>query len=138
MPPLERIEADDQQIADLLKDLPTPDQPPNDNQGARQRLHGALASFWSSANPEGVTRKQQLITLRHEQLLAEIDLRVADQTLSADQAWQMRICLELPQSRQRRHLPQQQRPQVYRPLVYPGVSRVPSGVPAMNTRVPCR
>ncbi|MHC2146857.1 dermonecrotic toxin domain-containing protein [Pseudomonas sp. 210_17 TE3656] len=117
MTPLERIEAVDQQIAELLKDLPSPEHPPNDHQGARQRLHGALASFWSSANPQGVTRKQQLITLRRDQMLAEIDLRMADQTLSADQAWQMRTCLELPQSWQRRHLPQQQRPQVYRPLL---------------------
>ena len=117
MTPLDRIEALDRQIADLLTDLPSPESPFTDNHGARQRLHGALASFWSTANPQGVTRKQQLITLRRDLLLAEVELRLADQTLDAGQARQVRTCLEFPQSWQRRHLSQSQRPQVYRPLL---------------------
>ncbi|MDD2050314.1 dermonecrotic toxin domain-containing protein [Pseudomonas putida] len=117
MTPLERIEAVDQQIAELLKDLPSPETPLNGTHGEHQHLQGALAGFWSAAVIDGVTRKQQLITLRRNQLRAEIDLRVADQTLDAEHAWQIRTCLELPQSWQRRHLPPQQRPQVFRPLL---------------------
>ncbi|MGH8464479.1 MAG: dermonecrotic toxin domain-containing protein, partial [Pseudomonas sp.] len=117
MTPLERIESLDQQITDLLGDLPSPAQPIDASHGALQRLQWALAAFWSDPGPDGTTRKQKLLTLRRELLLAEVDLRVADQTLDADQATQMLTCLALPQSWQRRHLPQQQRPQVFRPLL---------------------
>ncbi|MDD1976414.1 MULTISPECIES: dermonecrotic toxin domain-containing protein [Pseudomonas] len=117
MTPLERIETLDQQITDLLKDLPRAEQSVDGSHQARQRLHGALAGFWSDPGPDGTTRKQQLLTLHREQLFAEVDLRIADQTLDVDHARQMRTCLELPHSWQRRHLPQQQRPQIYRPLL---------------------
>ncbi|MFQ6573661.1 dermonecrotic toxin domain-containing protein [Pseudomonas sp. UM16] len=117
MSPLERIEALDQQITELLKELPRAQQSVDSSHEARQRLHGALAGFWSDPGPEGTTRKQQLLTLHREHLRAEIDLRLADQTLDVEHARQIRTCLELPRSWQRRHLPQHQRPQVYRPLL---------------------
>ncbi|RWU23637.1 hypothetical protein DM813_10815 [Pseudomonas alkylphenolica] len=117
MTPLERIERLDQQVSALLIDLPSPAQPVDASHAALQRLQRALAAFWADPGPDGHTRKQQLLTLRRDLLLAELDLRVADQTLDADQAGQVRTCLTLPHAWQRRHLPQQQRPQVFRPLL---------------------
>ena len=110
MTPLERLEALDTQIATLQQDYP---RLARDIAGAqrRQRLHGDLASFWSDAQP---TRKSRLLALRREQLLAEIDLRLSDQTLGDDHIYLLRTCLELPLPWQRRHLPEAQRPQVYR------------------------
>lgn len=117
MTPLERIERLDQQVSALLIDLPSPAQPVDASHAALQRLQGTLAAFWTEPGPDGQTRKQQLLKLRRDLLLAELDLRVADQTLDADQAGQLRTCLTLPHAWQRRHLPQQQRPQVFRPLL---------------------
>ncbi|CAI3792347.1 hypothetical protein GLGCALEP_00405 [Pseudomonas sp. MM221] len=114
MQPLEQLEQIDQQIRDLLTGLPAP-------QGfgatTRQRLHGDLASFWSSANTDGITPRHRLQALRIAQLSAEVTLRLSDQTLTSDQAALLQTCLAHPLAAQRRALPLTQRPQLYRVLL---------------------
>lgn len=86
-------------------------------QQLRAHHHARLANYWTQRDSQGLTRRQRLIELRREQLLAEIDLRLADRTLDDAQAYQLRISLELPQPWQRQHLPAERRPQLYRPLL---------------------
>lgn len=85
-------------------------------QHLRQNFHLELADFWARIDSAGQSRQQRLAQLRKTQLLEEIELRLSDQTLDSDQAYAIRICLELPLPWQRQHLPLAQRPQVYRPL----------------------
>ena len=117
MRPLELLEQIDQQIGDLLDGLPTLDLKQPITPATRTWLHGELASFWTTADERGITPRQQLLTLRKALLLSEIELRLADQTLSNGQAGRLRACLEQPLPSQRRHLPLAERPQVYRVLL---------------------
>lgn len=117
MLPLEQLETLDRQIQALLAELPSFDPALTPTADARQRVHDALADFWTKPDSSGTTSKQRLIALRGEQLLAEIQLRLGDRTLDIEQAYLLRVCLELPLAWQRRHLPSARRPQVYRPLL---------------------
>ena len=117
MRPLELLEQIDRQIGDLLDGLPTLDAKQPISPGTRTWLHGELASFWTTPDEQGSTPRQQLLTLRKALMLAEIELRLADQTLGSGQAQQLRACLEQPLPSQRRHLPLAERPQVYRVLL---------------------
>lgn len=116
MLPLERLEALDQQLSTLLAGLPVLSPGAIASPATLTRLHGDLASFWAAADAHGSTRKQQLASLRQQQLLAELELRLADQTLNNDAIGLLRTCLALPLAWQRQHLPAAQRPEVYRPL----------------------
>lgn len=113
MLPLERIESIDQQIASLLAGLPTP----APSIQTRQQLHAELAQFWADADSQGRSRRRRLADLRGALMHAELDLRLADQTLAADQADMLRNCLDLPAAWQRHHQPLARRPQVYRPVL---------------------
>ena len=117
MRPLEQLEQIDRHIGDLLDGLPTIALNQPITSGTRTWLHGELASFWATADEQGNTPRQQLLILRKALMLAEIELRVADQTLSNGQAELLRTCLEKPLPSQRRHLPLAERPQVYRVLL---------------------
>lgn len=117
MQPLKLIETLTDQIKALLAPLPVIDQPLNNDIHARRKLHGDLASYWSERNDKGLNRKQQLIALRQLLLLAEIDLRISDDTLSAMQAAPLRICIEQPSAWQRQQIEVAKRPQVYRPVL---------------------
>ena len=117
MRPLEQLEQIDRQIADLLAGLPTLDPKHPITPATRTWLHGELASFWTTADEQGNTPRQQLLTLRKTLMLAEIELRLADQTLGNGQAGHLRACLEQPLPSQRRQLPLAERPQVYRVLL---------------------
>ena len=74
-------------------------------------------------------------------LLAEIDLRITDDTLSADQAAPLRTCIEQPRAWQRQQIAAAHRPQVYRPLLVnlqpnwrsylPGVMVIVAGTPCV-------
>jgi len=114
MRPLEQLERIDQQIRDLLKNLPAPQ---TDDAATRSRLHGDLASFWSTPDGEGLTPRQHLLRLRNAQLVAEARLRLDDQTLTDEQAALLYTCLAFPLAGQRRHLPLGQCSQVYRILI---------------------
>lgn len=80
-------------------------------------MHGELASFWTTADEQGETPRQKLLALRKALMLAEVELRLGDQTLANGPAEQMRACLEQPLPSQRRQLPLASRPQVYRVLL---------------------
>lgn len=125
MSPLERIEFIDRLLQDLLAPLPEPGQPP----GNRQQLHGELAQYWADKDSQGRSRRERLADLRRALMHAELDLRLADQTLEPAQAEAVRTCLDLPPAWQRRHHAQAQRPQVYRPVLK-------RSRPAMRTPLP--
>ncbi|WP_410481286.1 dermonecrotic toxin domain-containing protein [Pseudomonas plecoglossicida] len=111
MTPLERLEALDSRIAALQNGYPQLNRElPLDQR--RPQMHGDLADFWTDSAAQ--RNKAALVALRREQLLAEIELRLGDQTLSDAHIHLLRTCLELPQYWQRQHLPQALRPQVYR------------------------
>lgn len=115
MTPLQRLEALDTQITELQRG------PPELATGLaptalRQRFFGDLALFWSEADESGQTRQQRLQQLRHEQLLAELELRLADKTLDDDHIALLRTSLALPLPWQRQHLPAEHRAQFYRPV----------------------
>lgn len=114
MTPLQRLEALDDRITVLQQPGPRL-QPGLAPLPQRQHYFGDLAGFWNDTLPDGQPRRQRLGMLRREQLLAELELRVADQTLDNDAIFLLRTCLELPQPWQRRHLPVALRAQVYRP-----------------------
>lgn len=105
MRPLEQLEQIDRQIGDLLDGLPTLDPQYPINPDTRTWLHGELASFWTTADEHGETPRQKLLALRKALMLAEVELRLGDETLgyrSADQLW---ACLQQPLPSQRRHMP---------------------------------
>ncbi|VVP98586.1 hypothetical protein PS910_03582 [Pseudomonas fluorescens] len=83
----------------------------------RARYHASLAEYWTDPGQQGTSRRKRLLQLRREQFFDEIALRLADQTLTAEQAYTLRIALELPHAWQRQRLPAAQQPQVYRPLL---------------------
>ncbi|MFK3819910.1 dermonecrotic toxin domain-containing protein [Pseudomonas sp. NPDC089407] len=83
----------------------------------RQDLHARLAADWQERDSKGLTRVVRLASLRSDQFEAEMRLRSTDQTLSSEHIRLLRTCLELPLPWQRRHLPLQSRPQLYRPLL---------------------
>ncbi|CAM3184894.1 dermonecrotic toxin domain-containing protein [Pseudomonas plecoglossicida] len=114
MRPLEQLERIDAQIRELLANLPVAHDRGADS---RRRLHGDLASFWSTPDSQGQTPRQRLLQLRKAQLIAEARLRQDDQTLTDDQAALLRVCLASPLAAQRRHLPLAERSQVYRVLI---------------------
>ena len=87
------------------------------NAQLRSEYHARLARYWTEPGPDGSSRRTRLLRQRREQVLDEILLRLADETLTFDQAYSLRVCLELPGAWQRQHLPDAQRPQVYRPLL---------------------
>ncbi|MCM8911568.1 hypothetical protein LJD21_05200 [Pseudomonas inefficax] len=115
MTPLQRLEALDTQITALQRGQPAPVDGLAPLQ-LRQRFFGDLALFWKEAPADGHSRFQRLMQLRHEQLLAELELRLADQTLGYDAIVLLRTCLASPRAWQRRHLPTMQRAQLYRPV----------------------
>lgn len=115
MTPLEQLEALDTRLADLQRGFPTL-QAGLAPLPMRQQLFGDLAQFWASTDANGRTQQQALRQLRHEQLLAQLELRLADQTLGNEHVFLLRTCLELPLSWQRQHLPGEQRAQAYRLL----------------------
>ena len=139
MQPLELIQTLTGQIKALLEPLPVIEQPLHNDLQTRRKLHSDLASYWSELNTQGLNRKQSLIALRQIYLLAEIDLRITDDTLSADQAAPLRTCIEQPRAWQRQQIAAAHRPQVYRPLLVnlqpnwrsylPGVMVIVAGTP---------
>ncbi|MDI9779946.1 hypothetical protein QM325_19440 [Pseudomonas putida] len=115
MTPLQRLEALDKQITQLQHDLPEPAATlPSTAQ--RQRFFSDLAQFWSEVDASGQSRQQRLQQLRQEQLLAELELRVADHTLTDEHIVLLRTCLASPLPWQRQHLPATLRAQLYRPV----------------------
>ncbi|HGA2319011.1 TPA: DUF6543 domain-containing protein [Pseudomonas putida] len=117
MTPLQRLEALDQQLIALEQgkpELASETQPAS----LRQLFFGDLAAFWNDPVEAGRNRLGQLRELRHEQLLAELELRLADQTLDYSHISLLRTSLALPQPWQRSHLPDAHRAQVYRPVFY--------------------
>lgn len=115
MTPLQRLEALDARITALQRGQPAPVDGLAPLQ-LRQRFFGDLALFWNAAPAAGQSRYQQLLQLRREQLLAELELRLADQTLGYDHIVLLRTCLASPLAWQRRHLPAMHRAQLYRPI----------------------
>lgn len=113
MQPLQRIEFIDQQIHLLLATPPAPELQP----GGRQRMHAALAEYWSSPDPQGRSRQLRLSDLRRALMHAELDLRLADRTLPPPTEQLLRTCLDLPLAWQRRHQPRDRRPYVYRAVL---------------------
>lgn len=117
MQPLKLIETLTGQINALLEPLPVIAQPLHNDLLTRRQLHSDLASYWTERNAKGLNRRQRLIALRQLFLLAEIDLRSSDNTLSPKQAAPLRTCIEHPRAWQRQQIAAAQRPQVYRPLL---------------------
>lgn len=87
------------------------------NARLRSEFHARLAGYWAEPGAHGSSRRKRLLHQRREQVLDEIVLRLADETLTYEQAYSLRICLELPSAWQRQHLPVSRRPQAYRPLL---------------------
>ncbi|MFJ4064148.1 dermonecrotic toxin domain-containing protein [Pseudomonas sp. NPDC089996] len=113
MLPLQRIERLQQQMLAMLEAMPVASLP----LPSRQHLHGELAGYWAAADSQGRSRARQLADLRRAMMHAEADLRLADQTMSADLAAIIATVLDLPYAWQRRHLPPAQRAQAYRPVL---------------------
>lgn len=145
MTPLQRLEALDQQLTTLQQGLPRV-QAGLPAVQLRKQLFAELAAFWSEASPAQASRQQQLQQLRREQLLAELELRLADQTLGDEHIALLRTCLALPLPWQRQHLPASAQPQLYRPvfrtlspnhrLRIPGLLVLIAGSPAHSDAVP--
>ncbi|MFB4392340.1 MULTISPECIES: dermonecrotic toxin domain-containing protein [unclassified Pseudomonas] len=114
MTPLQRFESFDEPIAALLSGPPRPTTS-HDPRLARQAFFADLASYWNAPGDSGASRKARLSQLRLAQLLAEIDLRIDDQTLAEPHAELLRTCLDRPLPWQREALPANTRPQLYRP-----------------------
>lgn len=113
---LEQFKAFDLQLSTLLASSPRPD-PTLPLTRARQDYFAALADYWL-ANPDPAgNRRQRLIAIMRQQLLAQIDLRIGDHTLGSGHADLIRTCLNSPLPSQRQHLHTAQRPQVYRPVL---------------------
>jgi len=127
MLPLERIEFLDQQVVALLSALPNPDPLTQ----TRQQLHAELAQFWADADSQGRSRRMRLTDLRRALMHAELDLRLGDQTLAAEQADLLRGCLDLPAAWQRHHQPLARRAQVYRPVLSRNRPHWRSALPGM-------
>ena len=115
MTPLQRLEALDTRIADLQQGQPELDTGLAPA-ARRQRFFSDLALFWRQPGENRQSRLQRLQQLRREQLLAELELRLADRTLGDDHIVLLRTCLELPLPWQRQHLPAEHRAQLYRPV----------------------
>jgi len=113
MLPLQRIDFLHHQVLALLESMPVATQP----LPSRQQLHGQLAAYWATTDSQGCSRRTQLTDIRRAMMHAEADLRLADQTLSADLACTLRTFLDLPHAWQRRHQPLAQRAQAYRPVL---------------------
>ncbi|MFJ4155041.1 dermonecrotic toxin domain-containing protein [Pseudomonas sp. NPDC089752] len=113
MLPLQRIEFLHQQLLDLLATMPVPALP----LPSRAQLHGDLAAFWAGADSQGRSRRVRLADIRRAMMHAELSLRLADETLSAEAASVISSFLDLPRSWQRRHQPKAQRAQAYRPFL---------------------
>ncbi|XBT44288.1 DUF6543 domain-containing protein [Pseudomonas viridiflava] len=115
MTPLQRLETLDASISALHHGQPTlvaglaPAR-------LRQRFFNDLALFWNEAPRGSQSRCQRLHKLRQEQLLAELELRLADQTLDYQHISLLRTYLELPLPWQRPHLPSELKAQAYRPV----------------------
>ncbi|MFJ4385194.1 dermonecrotic toxin domain-containing protein [Pseudomonas sp. NPDC089408] len=86
-------------------------------QTLRQGYHARLASYWQERDARGLSRQVRLEVWYRDQLAAQVRLRRADQTLSAEHGRLLHTCMELPSPWQRRHLPLAERPQVYRLLL---------------------
>lgn len=114
MTPLQRFQSFDDAIADLLSGPPRPTAS-DDPRLARQAFFADLASYWSRQDSSGASRRAHLGQLRLAQWLAELELRVDDQTLTAPHANLLRTCLDNPLPWQREALPAATRPQLYRP-----------------------
>ncbi|MGE7992062.1 dermonecrotic toxin domain-containing protein [Pseudomonas sp. NPDC089554] len=114
MTPLQRLQSFDEPIAALLSGPPRPEAN-DDPRLARQGFFAGLASYWLQPDSSGLSRQARLSQLRLAQLLAEIDLRVDDQTLAEPYAALLRTSLDNPLPWQREALPAATRPQLYRP-----------------------
>ncbi|MBO9551502.1 DUF6543 domain-containing protein [Pseudomonas sp.] len=113
MLPLQRIDFLNDQVLALLEAMPVVTLSPQ----SRQHLHGELAGYWASTDDQGRSRAVRLADIRRALMHAEADLRLTDQTLSADLAGVISIFLDLPHAWQRRHQPLAHRAQVYRPVL---------------------
>ncbi|MFJ9990590.1 dermonecrotic toxin domain-containing protein [Pseudomonas putida] len=116
MTPLQTLESFDPLIAGLFSSVPQPD-PALHLQAARQRYFTDLSNHWVAKDNTGKSRRERLASLRHAQLLAEMTLRIQDQTLSPEHASLLQRCLDHPLPWQRQQLPRSRRPQLYRPLL---------------------
>lgn len=113
MLPLQRIDFLHQMVLAMLKAMPAITHP----LPSRQSLHGELSTFWSTPDSQGRSRASGLADIRRAMMHAEADLRLADQTLSAEQASVISTFLDLPHAWQRRHQPLARRAQAYRPVL---------------------
>jgi len=113
MLPLQRIDLLHEQVLALLATMPVASVP----LPSRQQLHGELAAYWAATDGQGRSRSTRLADIRRAMMHAEVDLRVADQTLSAELASVMALFLDLPFAWQRRHQPLARRAQAYRPVL---------------------
>lgn len=113
MLPLQRIDFLHQEVVRLLATMPTASSP----LPSRQQLHGDLAAYWTTTDSQGLARKDLLAEMRRAMMHAEADLRLADQTLSAELAGVISIVLDMPHAWQRRHQALALRAQVYRPVL---------------------
>ncbi|MFR0673578.1 hypothetical protein ACLUUI_07845 [Enterobacterales bacterium AW_CKDN230030176-1A_HGKHYDSX7] len=86
-------------------------------QHVRQAWHLRCTDFWTERDMHGVSRQARLAALRRTQLDIELQLRRSDDTLDSVHERLVRTCLALPRAWQRQHLPAQERPQVYIPLL---------------------
>ncbi|WEK30699.1 MAG: hypothetical protein P0Y58_00480 [Candidatus Pseudomonas phytovorans] len=135
MLPLQRIDFLQHQMLALLEAMPVATLPLQ----SRQQLHGELAAYWAATDSQGRSTTTRLGDIRRAMMHAETDLRLADQTLSADLARVMSTFLDLPCAWQRRHQPLVLRTQAYRPVLsrtspawraaLPGMFVIATGLP---------
>ncbi|PVZ37027.1 dermonecrotic toxin domain-containing protein [Pseudomonas sp. CC120222-01a] len=83
----------------------------------RQALHARLANYWMERGGNGLSRLVRLASHLRDRFEAEIRLRMTDQTLSPQHAQLLRTCIQMPYPWQRRQLPADMRPQIYRILL---------------------
>ncbi|MBC3477570.1 dermonecrotic toxin domain-containing protein [Pseudomonas taiwanensis] len=105
----------DRHLSALLASPPQPDRSRSLLQ-ARQHYFADLARYWL-ASDASLSRRTQLIALLRQQMLAQIALRCDDHTLGDHHAALVRCCVNTPLPSQRQHLPEAERPQVYRPVL---------------------
>ncbi|WP_236248427.1 dermonecrotic toxin domain-containing protein [Pseudomonas mosselii] len=142
---LQHFQSFDQQLGTLLASPPYPDA----SLGwlnARQHFFASLSGYWLETGSGAESRQTRLVALLRQQLLAQVTLRLDDHTLGSNHAELLETCVQMPLPWQRQHLPEAQRPQVYRPLLdiatphwrkyLPGVFVIVEGGPEGGTPDP--